>query len=191
MLSLSSWLIRPDPPVSTTPADFPVWLVIRQVFARRSGLDCPRDLPRFRLTLRPYVPPSLRREEKWRYPNSSPPPGLSATEYCVSSSTIPTPVSVGLTLRRCNVRLMLRPAGLLALLYRSDREFPNRRGRLRPSFPEVGHPNPESGMTTQPLWGETVTGLSPAGALPLWAAHSVGYSQKGIVSRTPIWGLHF
>ena len=26
-------------------------------------------------------------------------------------------------------------------------------------------------MTTQPLWGETVTGLAPAGALPLWAAH--------------------
>src|SRR5687768_18374028 len=69
---------------------------------------------------------------------------------------------------------MLRPAGLLALLYRSDREFLSRRGRLRPSFPEVGHPNPESGMTTQPLWGETVTGLSPVGALPLWAAHSVG-----------------
>ena len=45
---------------------------------------------------------------------------LSATEYCVSSSIIPTPVSVGLTLRRCNVRLMLRPVRLLALLYRSD-----------------------------------------------------------------------
>ena len=45
MLSPSSLLIRPDPPVSTTPADFPVWLVIRQVFARRSGLGCPQDLP--------------------------------------------------------------------------------------------------------------------------------------------------
>src|SRR5688572_10093613 len=65
ILSPSSLLIRPNPPVSTTPADFPVWLVIRQVFARRSGLGCPRDLPHFGSTLHPYVPSSLRREEKW------------------------------------------------------------------------------------------------------------------------------
>jgi hypothetical protein len=63
LLSLPSVLIRPDPPISTTPADFPGSLVILRVFARRPGLGCPRDLPCFVTSLLPYVPPPLRREE--------------------------------------------------------------------------------------------------------------------------------
>jgi hypothetical protein len=69
---------------------------------------------------------------------------------------------------------MLRPAKLLALLDWSDLEDSSgRRGLLRPSLPEAGHPDPESGITTQPTWGKTVTGLPPAGLLPLQAARSV------------------
>ena len=69
---------------------------------------------------------------------------------------------------------MLRPAQLLALLDWSDLEYNSgRRGRVHPSLPEAGHPDPESGMTTQPSWGRTVTGLAPAGVLPLQAARSV------------------
>ena len=69
---------------------------------------------------------------------------------------------------------MLRPAKLLALLDWSDREASSgRRGLVRPSLPEVGRPDLESGITTQPSWGKTVTGLPPAGALPLQAARSV------------------
>jgi len=69
---------------------------------------------------------------------------------------------------------MLRPAKLLALLDGSDLETSSgRRGLVHPSLPEAGHPHPESGITTQPSWGRTVTGLSPAGVLPLQAARSV------------------
>ena len=69
---------------------------------------------------------------------------------------------------------MLRPAKWLALLDWSDLEpHSGRRGRLHPSLPEIGHPDPESGMTTPPFWGRTVAGLAPAGALPLQAARSV------------------
>jgi len=69
---------------------------------------------------------------------------------------------------------MLRPTKLLALLDWSDLETSSgRRGLLHPSLPEAGHPDPESGITTQPSWGRTVAGLSPAGVLPLQAARSV------------------
>jgi hypothetical protein len=61
----------------------------------------------------------------------------------------------GLCLRRCSVRCPLRRARLLALLGWSDLELcSGRRGRLHPSLPEAGHPDPESGITTQPSWGE-------------------------------------
>ena len=80
----------------------------------------------------------------------------------------------GICLRRCSVHFMLRPVRLLALLGWSDLEIiSGRRGRIHPSLPEAGHPNPESGMTTPPFWGRTMTGLAPAGALPLQAARKV------------------
>jgi hypothetical protein len=64
MLSRSSSLLRPDPPVSLTPAAFPGSLVIPRVFTRQPGLGCPRDLPCFGSVLLPYVPSPLRREEE-------------------------------------------------------------------------------------------------------------------------------
>src|SRR5215475_13617871 len=77
---------------------------------------------------------------------------------------------------------MLRPAKLLALLGWSDLElYSGRRGRLPPSLPGASHLDPESGITTQPSWGKTVTGLPPAGVLPLQAARSVAtFSLMGI-----------
>jgi len=81
---------------------------------------------------------------------------------------------LGMCLRRCSVRFMLWPAGLLALLDWSDLECSSgRRGRVHRSLPEVSHPHSESGMTTPPFSGRTMTGLTPAGALPLQAARCV------------------
>ena len=175
MLSLPSSLLRPDPPVSTTPTDFPGALVIPQVCARRPGLGCLRDLPCFGSTLLPDVPSPLRREEERRDPRCLPAPsGFPQQNTASAPLSYPTPASVGICLRRCSVRMMVRPARLLALLDWSDLVFyTGRRGRVRPSLLEVGHPDPESGMTTQPFWGRTVTGLAPAGALPLQAARCV------------------
>ena len=175
-MSLPSSLLRPDPPVSTTPADFPGALVIPQVCARRPGLGCPRDLPCFGSTLLPGVPSPLRREEERAIPQLPPrSQRLSATTTVrqLLHRTRPQLPS-GICLRRCSVHLMLRPARLLALLDWSDLELSSgRRGRVHPSLPEAGHPDPESGMTTPPFWGRTMTGLAPAGALPLQAARFV------------------
>src|SRR5262249_12332765 len=63
VLSRSSSLLRPDPPVALTPAAFPGALVIPQLFARRPALGCRRALPGFGSLLLPYVPSPLRREE--------------------------------------------------------------------------------------------------------------------------------
>ena len=100
---------------------------------------------------------------------------LSATEYSVSSSTALTPVAVrgNLTTLQCSLHATARRVARPPVRVRPG-GISGRRGRLRPSFPETGHPDLESDITTQPLWGETVAGLPPAGALPLWAAHSVG-----------------
>ena len=68
VLSLLSSLLRPDPPVSTTPTDFPGALVLRWVCARRPGLGCPRDLPCFGSVPLPDMPSPLRREEEQRSP---------------------------------------------------------------------------------------------------------------------------
>src|SRR2546423_1087076 len=83
---------------------------------------------------------------------------------------------------------MLRPARLLALLDWSDLEgFSGRRGRVHPSLLKAGRPNPESGMTTPPFWGRTMTGGAPAGALPLQAARFVAnFAQKVIPGQLPL-----
>jgi hypothetical protein len=174
-LSPPSSLLRPDPPVSTTPPDFPGALVIPQVCARRPGLGCLRDLPCFESTLLPSVPSPLRREEEPRHPRYVPAPrGFPQQNSASAPLATQHQLPLGICLRRCSVRFMLRPAGLLALLDWSDLEFSSgRRGRIHPSLPEIGHPHPESGMTTPPFWGRTMTGLAPAGALPLQAARFV------------------
>lgn len=174
-MSLPSLLLRPDPPVSTTPTDFPGTLVIPQVCARRPGLGCLRDLPCFESTLLPYVPSPLRREEERRSPRHlTAPRGFPQQNSASAPPVHLTQLQSGICLRRCSVYFMLRPARLLALLGWSDLEvLSGRRGRVHPSLLKAGHPNPESGMTTPPFWGRTMTGLAPAGALPLQAARSV------------------
>ena len=174
-MSLPSSLLRPDPPVSPTPTDFPGALVLPQVCARRPGLGCRRALPCCATTLLPCVPSPLRREEAQRHPRDIPAPrGLPQQNNASAPPATQHQLPLGMCLRRGSVRLMLRPAEWLALLDWSDLEFSSgRRGRLPPSLPEVGHPHPESGMTTPPFWGRTMTGLAPAGALPLQAARFV------------------
>ncbi len=74
LLSLPSTLLRPDPPVSATPPDFPGSLVIQKVFALRPDMGCRRDLPCFTAVLLPCVPPPLRREEDWVHTRFFPSP---------------------------------------------------------------------------------------------------------------------
>ncbi len=180
LLSLPSSLLRPDPPVSTAPTDFPGTLVIRQVCARRPGLGCPRDLPCFGSTLLPCVPSPLRREEERRDPSDFPLPVAFRNKTVRQLLSLPRhQFPSGICLRRCSVHVMVRPARLLALLDWSDLEqFSGRRGRVHPSLLKAGHPDPESGMTTPPFWGRTMTGLAPAGALPLQAARCVANHRK-------------
>ena len=189
VLSFPSSLLRPDPPVSTAPTDFPGTLVIRQVCARRPGLGCPRDLPCFGSTLLPCVPSPLRREEERRDPSSSPLPVAFRNKTVRQLLYLPRhQLQSGICLRRYSVRVMVRPARLLALLDWSDLESSSsRRGRLHPSLPEGGHPHPESGMTTPSFWGRTMTGLAPAGALPLQAARFVASLPGGKRVRWPWW----
>ena len=89
VLSRSSSLLRPAPPVSPTPAAFPGSLVIPQVFARHPALSCQRDLPCFGSVLLPYVPSPLRREEERGTPVSPRYPWPSSTEHEVGSSLSP------------------------------------------------------------------------------------------------------
>ena len=125
LLSPPSLLLRPDPPVSTTPTDFPGALVIPRVSARRPGLGCLRDLPCFRSTLLPSVPSPLRREEEQRHPRYVPAPkGFPQQNSASAPLATQHQFPLGICLRRCSVRFMLRPAGLLALLDWSDLEFP-------------------------------------------------------------------
>jgi len=125
VLSFPSSLLRPDPPVSTAPTDFPGTLVIRQVCARRPGLGCPRDLPCFGSALLPCVPSPLRREEERRDPSSSPLPVAFRNKTVRQLLYLPRhQLQSGICLRRCSVRVMVRPARLLALLDWSDLEFP-------------------------------------------------------------------
>jgi len=175
-------------------ADFPGALVLPRVCARQPGLGCLRDLPCFGSTLLPSVPSPLRREEDERHPRYVPTPrGFPQHNSASAPPATPHQLPLGMCVRRCSVRFMLWPAGLLALLDWSDLECPSgRRGRVHPSLPEVGHPHPESGMTTPPFWGRTMTGLAPAGALPLQAARFVAnFAQKVIPGQLPlsVWRL--
>ena len=99
------------------------------------------------------------------------PKGLPQSNTGSAPPSIPTPVSVGGNFRRCSVRLMLRPAWLLAFLDWSDLTSPSAAEDVYTrACPRDDHSPPESGMTTQHPRMDTVAGLPPAGALPLQAA---------------------
>jgi hypothetical protein len=167
MLSLPSTLLQPDPPVSTTPADFPHWLY---------GGSLPYDLiwavvetfpalgqHSFPTCRHPYA----GRRNRNISPVSPLSPWLSATEHCVSSSTLPTPASVEalLTTLQCSLyaaaRRVARPSGLV-----------RPRAMLRPpktctsELPRGRSPEPRVGYNyTAPLGkncGRTFTGWSAA-----------------------------
>ena len=85
----------------------------------------------------------------------------------------PTSASVGALLSTLlPVFALLRPARLLALLDRSDLERHRSPAAedFYPSSPAEGHPPRESDIATRRPGADTVTGLSPVGALPLQAA---------------------
>ena len=120
VLSRSSSLLRPDPPVSPTPAAFPGTLVIPQVFARQPGLGCQRDLPCFGSVLLLCVPSPLRREEERRYPSHfTAPKGFPQQNSASAPLSHPTPASVWdlLTTLQCSLSATARkvacPPGLV------------------------------------------------------------------------------
>jgi hypothetical protein len=78
-----------------------------------------------------------------------------------------------------------RPARLLALLEGSDLDRHRSPAAedffSDPRFPVEGHPPSESDIATRRPGADTVTGLSPVGALPLQAAR-FGEGQAGVAS---------
>ncbi len=54
--------------------------------------------------------------------------------------------------------------------FRPDAEAPAAEDVYARAFPRGDHSSPESGITTPHHWMDTVTGLTPVGALPLQAA---------------------
>src|SRR5215468_6233750 len=129
VLSFPSSLLRPDPPVSTAPTDFPGTLVIRQVCARRPGLGCPRDLPCFGSKLLPA------------------PSGFPQQNSASAPLSPPTPASVGdllTTLQRSRdgtARKIACPPGLvrLGVILQPPRTYTPELARGRSPKPRVGY----------------------------------------------------
>jgi len=107
------------------------------------------------------------------------------------SSTSPPPVAfpsypMGRLLQDSQQRFPLGVVTTLQVsLYATARMVASPPGSFRPdanasaaediyarAFPRGDHSSPESGITTPHHWMDTVTGLSPAGALPLQAARA-------------------
>lgn len=155
------------------PAAFPGALVIPQVFARRPDLGCLRDLPCFAAALLPYVPRSLRRPESWvPISSASPPPVAFPSDplgRLLHDSQHRLPLGVVTTQQAsldAAARLVARPPGS----FRPDANASAAEDIYARAFPGGDRSSPESGITTPHHWRDTVTGLSPAGALPLQAA---------------------
>src|SRR2546427_6031565 len=86
----------------------------------------------------------------------------------------PTSASVGALLSTllpvfalATARAVARPPGPIRP---GETSLSGRRGLFYPSFPAEGHPSRESDIATRRPGTDTVTGLSPVGALPLQAA---------------------
>ena len=183
--------IRPDPPVSTAPPDFPRTLVIQEALPDDSVWAAIETFPalgqcsfhtcrhlyagRRSRSISPMSPCSRRLPHQT---SESAPPQSRPRLLSGGISTLPP------------VFALLRPAQLLALLDRSDPErtsLSGRRGLFSyPSFPAEGHPPRESDIATRRPGADTVTGLSPVGALPLQAARSgEGQVVEAIRRRSP------
>ena len=140
----------------------------------RSRLGRHQEVPCFRAAILPYVPSPVRREEnlgvsaqvlpKFHRP--------SPNTDRIGSSTIPTPASVGywFTTLQSSLYATARTVACPPVPVRPGGDPPAAEDFYARAFPRRGHPPPESGMTTRHPWGDTVTGLSPAGSLPLQAA---------------------
>jgi len=145
MLSLPSTLLRPDPPVSAAPPDFPRTLVIQEALPDDLVWAAAETFP----TLGQHSVHACHHLYAGRRNRSLSPmrPCSYRLPHCLNESappTIPTSASVGPRSRRLpSVFDLLRPARLLALLDRSDLETRLRPPRtFYPSFPSGRSPSP-------------------------------------------------
>ena len=145
MLSLPSTLLRPDPPVSAAPPDFPRTLVIQEALPDDLVWAAAETFP----TLGQHSVHACHHLYAGRRNRSVSPmrPCSYRLPHCLNESappTIPTSASVGPRSRRLpSVFDLLRPARLLALLDRSDLETRLRPPRtFYPSFPSGRSPSP-------------------------------------------------
>ena len=173
MLSLSSSLLRPDPPVSTTPADFPLT-------GYTAGL-CPTTwsgLPP-RPSLLSVSTPSPRAAiptpaEGWGsicpvFPQPQwPSPLLNWVGSCIYPDT---DFRRGiLTTLQCSLYAVARRVASPPGSVRPNADALAAEDIYTRACPRGDRSPPESGMTTQHPRTDTVAGLPPAGALPLQAA---------------------
>ena len=173
-MSRSSPPLRPDPPVSPAPPDF-TSSAYTGGRARQLGLGCERHLPCFGSVFLPHVPSPLRREE-----NQGPIPTLRPCSMAFPTKTVSRLLQCSrhrlpsgpFSRRFFRCSLCYGPRGCSPswtnptwrdIALRPPRTF-------YPSFPAEGHPPRESDIATRRPGADTVTGLSPVGALPLQAA---------------------
>ena len=173
-MSRSSPPLRPDPPASPAPPDFTSSAYTGGP-ARQLGLGCERHLPRFGSVFLPHVPSPLRREE-----NQGPIPALRPCSMAFPTKTVSRLLQCSrhrlpsgpFSRRFFRCSLCYGPRGCSPswtdptwrdIALRLPRTF-------YPSFPAEGHPPRESDIATRRPGADTVTGLSPVGALPLQAA---------------------
>ena len=162
--------IRPDPPVSTAPPDFPRTLVIQEALPDDLVWAASETFPalgqcsfhtcrhlyagRRSRSISPMSPCSRRLPHQT---SESAPPQSRPRLLSGGISTLPP------------VFALLRPARLLALLDRSDLERHRSPAAedFYPSFPSGRSPSPRVGYRYTAPGADAVTGLSPVGALPL------------------------
>ena len=173
MLSLSSSLLRPDPPVSTTPADFPLtgytaglcpttWsglpprpsLLSVSTPSPRAAIPTPAE---GRGSICPVFP-----QPQW------PSPLLNWVGSCIYPDT---DFRRGiLTTLQCSLYAVARRVASPPGSVRPNADALAAEDIYTRACPRGDRSPPESGMTTQHPRTDTVAGLPPAGALPLQAA---------------------
>jgi hypothetical protein len=202
IVSPSSPLLRPDPPVSPAPPDFPSSLVIQAAFARRSGLGCRRDLPCFGSVLLPHVPSPLRREESQGPIPAGHPVSIAflnkAMSRLLQHSQHRLPSGPIVSARKSGVRAATaRVVACPPVPIRPEDRSP----AAEDFYPELSREKVTLPTSRGLLHGthgvDTVAGLSPAGTLPLQAARFVDGLQgfgfptpcrpaTGLLTLTPV-----